>query len=268
MAEPKVQTPLIFQKLVAVMSDMEALGKGRENKQQGYMFRGIDDVYNMVQPIMAKHGVIMRSTILDDRSEDRPSKSGGTLIYRVLKIRYWLVAEDGSSIDTEVIGEGMDSGDKATNKAMSVAQKYALLQMFMIPTVEPKDPEGDSPEVGKGATKSAAKPATKPPVDTTKPPVNKPADPKPETKTAGPVTDAQSDRILDLVTAFQVISGWGEMEMSSAIQKAIVKKYKVEIKGIKDMTAEMADFTIAELKRWAEAWLQKHPAPAASGDQS
>jgi hypothetical protein len=62
-------------------------------------------------------------------------------------VRYSFVAEDGSSISTDAIGEGMESGDKASAKAMSIAQKYAILQMFLVPTEEPKDPENDNPEV-------------------------------------------------------------------------------------------------------------------------
>jgi hypothetical protein len=43
-----------------------------------------------------------------------------------------------------MIGEAMDSGDKSANKAMSAAQKYALLQVFCIPTEEPKDTENET----------------------------------------------------------------------------------------------------------------------------
>jgi hypothetical protein len=79
--------------------------------------------------------------VLSERSEERATKSGGVSIYRVLKIRYRFYADDGSFVDAVVIGEGMDSGDKASNKAMSVAQKYAFIQVFAIPTKEHKDPE-------------------------------------------------------------------------------------------------------------------------------
>ncbi|GAH44087.1 unnamed protein product, partial [marine sediment metagenome] len=72
---------------------------------------------------------------------------GGVLIYRILTIKYTFFAEDGSFIETIVIGEAMDSGDKAGNKAMSAAHKYALLQILLIPTDDPKDSEVDSPEI-------------------------------------------------------------------------------------------------------------------------
>lgn len=109
---------------------------------------------------MAKHGVYSLPTVIADRSEGRTTKNGAELIYRILTIRYDFYASDGSSVAAVVIGEGMDSGDKASNKAMSVAEKYCLLQAFKIPTEEPKDPENESHELKpKGAAPAAPTPA-------------------------------------------------------------------------------------------------------------
>lgn len=155
----------IYKQMALIMADIAPIAKERRNQQQGYQFRGIDDVYQAVQQVMAKHGVFSLPTVLEDRTEDRTTKSGSALIYRILKIKYDFYAEDGSSVTAVVIGEGMDSGDKASNKAMSVAEKYCLLQAYKIPTEEPKDPENDSHE-------TAAKPkpqATAQPKQQTKP---------------------------------------------------------------------------------------------------
>ena len=138
---------LIYQKIPAIMADISAIGKDRKNTQQNYAFRGIDDVYNAVHDVFAKHKVFTTSEILSEASEERETKSGGNLIYRILKIRYRFWAEDGSSVVSEVIGEGMDTGDKASNKAMAVAHKYLILQALCIPTDEPKDPENEHHEV-------------------------------------------------------------------------------------------------------------------------
>jgi len=138
---------LIFQKIPAIMADVGAIGKNRENDSQHYSFRGIDDVYNELHELLAKHKVFTVPEILTERHEERKSRSGSLLIYRIFSIRYTFYAEDGSSVAAVVVGEGMDSGDKAGNKAMSVAHKYALLQVFCIPTDDPKDPENDSPQV-------------------------------------------------------------------------------------------------------------------------
>ena len=53
---------------------------------------------------------------------------------------------DGSYVETTNVGEAADSGDKGMNKAMSIALKYSLLQMFLIPTEEQKDPDAVTPE--------------------------------------------------------------------------------------------------------------------------
>ena len=136
----------IFQRIPAIMRDLPALPKGGTNVQQGYKFRGIDSVYNMIHPIMARHGVFMTSQIKGEKTIERPSKSGGVLITRSAVIAYTFWADDGSSVSTEVLSEAMDSGDKASNKAMSGGQKYAILQTLMVPTEDPKDSELDDPE--------------------------------------------------------------------------------------------------------------------------
>jgi hypothetical protein len=137
---------LICKKISAIMSDITYISKDRKNANQGYQFRGIDDIYNELHSIMSKHMVFTVPEVIEEKSEERQSRSGGTLIYRILKIKYTFYCEDGSNISAIVIGEGQDSGDKASNKAMAVAHKYALLQVFCIPTDELKDPENDSPE--------------------------------------------------------------------------------------------------------------------------
>lgn len=127
------------------MQNVEAVGKDRRNQMQGYNFRGIDDLYNMLHEALSKIGVFSVPFVLEDRTEERTTAKGGLLIYRVLKIKYTFYAEDGSSIESIVLGEAMDSGDKGSNKAMSVAHKYALLQIFAIPTSDPKDVENENP---------------------------------------------------------------------------------------------------------------------------
>lgn len=154
----------IYQAIPACMADIEAIAKDRKNTSQGYQFRGIDDVYNELHAILAKHGVFTVPEVLEERSEERQTAKGGVLIYRILRIRYTFFAADGSSVTAVVVGEGMDSGDKASNKAMSVGHKYALLQVFAIPTEEAKDPENDSPQPLPRA-KAPAQPPNRLPAD-------------------------------------------------------------------------------------------------------
>lgn len=133
----------IYKQITAVMNDLEAITKNRKNQSQGWTFRGIDDVYNAMHPLLAKHGVFTVPEVLEERTEEKTTRNGGLSIYRILKIKYHFFAEDGSNVAATVIGEGMDPGDKASNKAMAVAHKYALMQVFAIPTEEAKDPDFD-----------------------------------------------------------------------------------------------------------------------------
>lgn len=131
----------IYQAIIGVMSDIGVIGKEKKNAQQGFKYRGVDDVMNALQPVMVQHGLFVVPEIIDQKREERQTNRGGNLIYSVCTVRYTFYAKDGSSVQCVVVGEGMDSGDKATNKAMSIAFKYACFQVFCIPTEEMKDPD-------------------------------------------------------------------------------------------------------------------------------
>lgn len=136
----------IYESITKIMEDVPAIGKDQQNKQQGFKYRGIDDVMNALQPLLSKNKVFIVPEILEQIREERQTSKGGNLIYSICKIKYKFYAEDGTYIEAITIGEGMDSGDKATNKAMAIAMKYALFQVFCIPTEEMKDPDSETPE--------------------------------------------------------------------------------------------------------------------------
>lgn len=145
---------MIYGLIGQAMRKIGAIGKDSKNAQQGYKFRGIDAVYNALNPVMAELGLFICPEILDHRREERISekeyngqKTQTVLKYSILTIKYTLFAPDGSNVSCVVVGEGMDSGDKASNKAMSVALKYACFQLFMIPTEEMVDPDSETHEV-------------------------------------------------------------------------------------------------------------------------
>ncbi len=138
----------IYESITKIMSEIGAIGKDKVNSQQHFKYRGVDDVMNALQPLLSKYHVFIAPTVLEQTREERQTSKGGTLIYSICKIKYTFYADDGTNFEAIVIGEGMDSGDKATNKAMSVAYKYVCFQVFCIPTEEMKDPDSESPEVG------------------------------------------------------------------------------------------------------------------------
>lgn len=137
----------IYQSICAVMNDIGAVGKDSVNEQQKFKFRGIDAVMNALSPALVKNKVFVVPEILEQVREERQTLKGANLIYSICKIKYTFYAEDGSCISSVVIGEGMDSGDKATNKAMSIAFKYACFQVFCIPTEEMSDPDAECHDV-------------------------------------------------------------------------------------------------------------------------
>ena len=137
----------IYKAILGVMEEVGAISKSKKNQQQGFMYRGIDDVMNALQPALIKHGVFVVPNILDQIREERQTKSGGSVTYSICTIKYTFYAEDGSYVESVVIGEGMDSGDKATNKSMAIAFKYACFQVFCIPTEEMKDPDAEVHEL-------------------------------------------------------------------------------------------------------------------------
>ena len=148
------------------MKKVGAIGKDSTaqnyNGKPMYKFRGIDAVYNALNPVMSELGLFICPEVLEQTREERKSTSGGNLIYSILKVRFTMYAPDGSNVSCTVIGEGMDSGDKASNKAMSIALKYACFELFMIPTEEMVDPDAEVHEVApKAQTNKPEAPAKK-----------------------------------------------------------------------------------------------------------
>ena len=140
----------IYKAISAVMADIakEGIAKDRKNEQQGYRFRGIDDVYNALSPILAKHGVVVLPRILSRDVSERQTIKGGALFNVVVEAEFDLIsAKDGSKHVIRTYGEAMDSADKATNKAMSAAYKYAAMQAFCIPTEGDHDSENQTHDV-------------------------------------------------------------------------------------------------------------------------
>jgi len=137
----------IYESISAVMAEVGAVGKNSKNNQQNFMYRGVDAVMNALSPALTKCKVFVVPEVLEQTREERTTAKGALLIYSICKIKFTFYAEDGTSISATVIGEGMDSGDKATNKAMSIAFKYACFQVFCIPTEEMADPDAECHEV-------------------------------------------------------------------------------------------------------------------------
>lgn len=140
----------IYECINAVQTELSATGitKDKKNQQQGYSFRGIDDVFNALSPLLAKHRLCILPRMLSRDCAERTNKSGGALFYTTVEAEFDFVSvEDGSTHTVKTYGEAMDSADKSTNKAMSAAYKYAAFLAFAIPTEGDNDADAQTHEV-------------------------------------------------------------------------------------------------------------------------
>jgi len=156
-----MEKQLIHGAIIKVMQEVEPIAKARTNTQQNYKFRGVDELMNAISPILSKHGVFPTVQSVTDVSSDAvTSKSGGQGWRLVRRYTFRFYAEDGSFVDTIADGEAIDYGDKASNKAYSVAYREAMFKMFVIP-FQGEDIEEVSHDIAKPrpATKAAPKPA-------------------------------------------------------------------------------------------------------------
>lgn len=159
--------PHVYTAIAEVTAELAKVGIGKDRTadmggKARYKFRGIDDVYNALSGLLAKSKLCLIPRVINrsvsERVTTKSDGRGGTydsvLFYVVLDVDYDLVsAVDGSSHTAHVVGEAMDSGDKATNKAMSAAYKYMAMQLFCIPTEGDNDAdatvhEGIKPGIG------------------------------------------------------------------------------------------------------------------------
>lgn len=159
-----VPVPKIYEAIAGVIADVGTVSKDKVNKQQGFKYRSIDDVYDALHPALAKNKVFIVPEILDQQRETvGTTKNGARMTQVICRIKFTFYAEDGSHVEAVLIGEGMDTGDKATNKAIAIAYKYACFQVFCIPTEELQtDPDAECPQEdleksGKGKTMAARK---------------------------------------------------------------------------------------------------------------
>ena len=139
------QAPQVYEAINAVQREIAITGISKSNTTTGgakFKFRGIDDVYNALSPLMAKHGLIVAPKYTDRALIERKAGSGNAVFYITIIGHFdFISVKDGSKHTVTTFGEAMDSGDKGTNKAMAIAHKYALLQVFAIPTEGDNDPD-------------------------------------------------------------------------------------------------------------------------------
>ena len=137
----------IYVRLGQVMQNIKAIGKNQTNVQQKFKFRGIDDFMNELHDHFADAGIIIIPSEKDHMQEQFTTNKGSTQFRTRLHISFTFVSTaDGSSVTADGWGEAADSGDKGYNKCKSIALKYVLMQMFLVPTRDLTDPDSETPE--------------------------------------------------------------------------------------------------------------------------
>lgn len=246
------KSPQIFSLMGKIMAEISPVSKDRKNIQQNYSFRGIDDMYNAVQPILAKYGVFCMPSYSTPVITERKSKNGGAIFDCSVTGVFTFYAPDGSSVSTTVPNGAMDSGDKAVSKALSGAYKYALMQVFCIPTDEPKDSENDTHEVRYEYDPQ--------------PPVQKAAKPEPKPALKLPDDLDASDPLSDADTFYSTLlekfleNGYSDREGDEWIAK---KFRKNGLPAVKDKEgnlnlAPLKYLSLAERKAFIQ-WVESNP---------
>lgn len=215
-----IENPKIYAAIAGVIADCGIVGKDKVNKQQGFKYRSVDDVFNALHPALAKNKVVIIPTVVERQCEEVGKTKNGTAILKVIcKVKYDICAEDGSRVTSIIYGEGMDMGDKATNKAMAIAYKYLCFQVFCIPTEEMSDPDGESLEEKIGTPKKQLE--------------KKKEKPKEQPATTEPANDEAEDVKISqpMLATIQ-----NEQKRTGVTDKQILAMRDVKAKKIEDMT--------------------------------
>jgi len=228
-----VPNPAIYRSIAGVIADVGAVAKDKVNKQQGFKFRSIDDVYNALHPALAKNKVFIVPRIIEQTREVvGVTKNGAKMTLVICKIKFTFYAEDGSHIESVIIGEALDTGDKATNKAMAIAYKYACFQVFCIPTEEMLDPDAERPELNLANQKPAEAP---------KKPVNKPASKPAENPAKAAVAETQPEDFAkgtDRATPEMIQTVRAEQKRTGVKDSQILGRAKVKAKSVDELTID------------------------------
>lgn len=152
---------LIHKRISQIMVEMPGIAKDKTH-EQNYMYRSIDAVCEVVHELLAKHNifytpkVVKTERLLIDRIDRQSGKVFGKAVSVVIEVEYKFFCSDDYSTITvgPIISEALDYSDKASAKAMTMALKTMLLELFCIPVQNNIDPDASGGN-GKSQPKSA-----------------------------------------------------------------------------------------------------------------
>lgn len=142
--ETEKDLPLAI-KIAKAANDMGAIAKDGTNKGQSFQFISEAAIKAAVRKVSAKYGfTIFPKQIKNITRYERTTARGGTLyFYDVLQ--EFVVTDGKEEMIGDMMGTGSDTGDKAFNKAVTVALKNFEKQLFNVSDKSENDPDSETP---------------------------------------------------------------------------------------------------------------------------
>lgn len=252
LAEP--QRGIVFKQIAKVGKDLKAVAM---KNMQRFKARHIYDVYNMLQPLLAEHGLSVSRDLISDKEKEVVSKQGAKGLHRYQLWRFIITAEDGSIFKTTFPAESIDYGDKAASQCDAMAFKQMLLHTFLIPTdqKDPDDKAADHIVKTNKAQNRAPQPATKQP--TSNPPTQarsaeKPPEPATSPKNWAPGADnPPSEREREMRKS----AGSGKPMESAGDKHKRLGEFEFKYGKFKGQKLKAVD--IGQLQSWCD-WVHKN----------
>ncbi|WP_327578834.1 ERF family protein [Streptomyces sp. NBC_00145] len=141
-----------------VRNDVRAVAKSDKHIENGklkYHFRGIEAALNAFGPATLRHGINVMAVDITTSYRDTKSSRGNPMRECTVVVTWQILGPKGDSLPLlRSAGESLDSGDKGTAKAQSLALRALLFNTGMIPTGDP-EPEAQHVERGEAPVRSA-----------------------------------------------------------------------------------------------------------------
>ncbi|NUH35314.1 ERF family protein [Streptomyces samsunensis] len=140
-----------------VRREIRAIAKGELYNQSGtrFNFRGVDTVVNVFGPVTLKHGINIMPSKVEASYGEKTTKNGAKMRECSVLVTWTIMGPKGDTLTLQTMGEALDTADKSTTKAQSVALRTLLLSFGLTPTHD-TDPDADCHERGESPVRSAA----------------------------------------------------------------------------------------------------------------
>jgi hypothetical protein len=133
-------------KMAKVMAAVHRIPKTGYNSFHNYKFATEADVAELIRELLADNGVAFLPSVVPGSIErfEVPGNKGANFVTRLWLSVKFVDGDSGEVLESTWPGEGQDNGDKGCYKAITGAEKYALMKTFLIPTGDDPENENDT----------------------------------------------------------------------------------------------------------------------------